>query len=321
MKLVVLDGYTLNPGDLNWNGLSQFGNLTVFDRTSYNNKDIINNIGDAQIIFTNKTPLNLDVLSEVPSVKYIGVLATGYNVVDTKTAKKLGITVTNVPDYSSNAVAQFTMALLLELCHHIGAHNNAVQNGDWIKNKDFCFWNHPLIELRGKTMGIVGFGKIGKATAKLAQAFGLKIKVYNRTVYKEFENDILQFVSLDELLQTSDIVSLHCPLTKQTEGLINKKTLAKMKDSAVLINTSRGPLVNEKDLTLALNKGELFGAAVDVISKEPMTKNNPLLNAKNCIITPHIAWASKEARQRLMKTTVENLEAYISGAPKNVVNK
>ena len=321
MKLVVLDGYALNPGDLNWNGLSQFGNLTVFDRTSYNNKDIINNIGDAQIIFTNKTPLNLDVLSEVPSVKYIGVLATGYNVVDTKTAKKLGITVTNVPDYSSNAVAQFTMALLLELCHHIGAHNNAVQNGDWIKNKDFCFWNHPLIELRGKTMGIVGFGKIGKATVKLAQAFGLKIKVYNRTVYKEFENDILQFVSLDELLQTSDIISLHCPLTKQTEGLINKKTLAKMKNSAMLINTSRGPLVNEKDLTLALNNGELYGAAVDVISKEPMTKNNPLLNAKNCIITPHIAWASKEARQRLMKTTVENLEAYISGASKNVVNK
>ncbi|WP_370478547.1 D-2-hydroxyacid dehydrogenase [Tamlana flava] len=320
MKIVVLDGYTLNPGDLNWEGIKQYGDLTVFDRTAYNDSDIINNIGDAEIVFTNKTPINSSILKKTPNLKYIGVLATGFNVVDIEFAKKNNITVTNVPNYSSTAVAQFTLALLLEMCHHVGAHNSAVKIGEWINSKDFSFWNYPLIELSGKTLGIIGFGKIGKATAKIAQAFGLKIKVYNRTVFTEFENETLKFVSLEELLKSSDIISLHCPLTKETEGLINSRSITKMKDGAMIINTSRGPLINETDLAKALNEGKLSGAAIDVISKEPMKKDNPLLNAKNCIITPHIAWAPKEARMRLMQTTVENLEAFLSGKPKNVVN-
>ncbi len=321
MRVVVLDGFTLNPGDLNWDGIKQFGELTVFDRTPYNDENIINNIGDAEIIFTNKTPINRSVIDSCPNLEYIGVLATGFNIIDIEHANQKGITVTNVPDYSSTAVAQFTMALLLEICHHIGEHNKAVKNGDWINSKDFSFWNYPLIELAGKTMGIIGFGKIGKATAKLALAFGLKIKVYNRTVYSEFENDHLKFVSLDELLNSSDIVSLHCPLTPETEMIINQNSIAKMKDGAMLINTSRGPLINEDDLVIALNNGKLAAAALDVISSEPMKKNNPLLKAENCIITPHIAWAPKEARTRLMQTTVENLMAYINGSPQNVVNQ
>ena len=320
MKIVVLDGYTLNPGDISWNALAEMGDLKVYDRTSYNSKSIIKNIGDATIVFTNKTPLSHEILAQVPSVKYIGVLATGYNVVDTEAAKKYSITVTNIPDYSSGAVAQFTMALLLELSHQIGAHNISVKNGDWVSSKDFSYWNSPLIELAGKTIGLIGFGKIGKATAKLATAFGLKILVYNRTKYDELETENLNFVTLDELLQKSDFVSLHCPLNKQTEGIINAKNILKMKKTAMLINTSRGPLVVEKDLANALNSNNLQGAAVDVISEEPMQKDNPLLNAKNCIITPHIAWASKEARLRLMDTAVGNLKAYLENNPINVVS-
>ncbi len=320
MKIVVLDGYTLNPGDLDWESIKQFGALTVYDRTPYNTKDIIKNIGDADIVYTNKTPLSGEILNNTPSVKYIGVLATGYNVVDIKTAKNKGIVVTNVPDYSSKAVAQFTMALLLEMCHNIGAHNTAVQKGDWIKSDDFCFWNSPLIELTGKTIGLIGFGKIGRATAKLAQAFGLNVKVYSRTVYSEFESDHLTFVPLEELLSTSHIISLHCPLTADTQGIINKKTINKMKPGVMLINTSRGPLVVENDLVEALNNSHISQAALDVISQEPMAENNPLLKAKNCIITPHIAWASKEARIRLLQTTIENLNAFLNDAPQNVVN-
>ncbi len=320
MKIVVLDGFTLNPGDLSWNGIKQFGELTVFDRTAYNDEDIVNNIGDAEIILTNKTPINRSVIDRCPNLKYIGVLATGFNIIDTKHAKQNGITVTNVPDYSSVAVAQFTLALLLEICHHIGNHSEAVKNGDWITSKDFSFWNYPLIELDGKTMGIIGFGKIGKATTKIALAFGLKIKVYNRTVYSELENEHLKFVPLDELLKTSDIISLHCPLTPKTEMLINQESISKMKDGAILINTSRGPLINENDLATALNNGKLSAAALDVIASEPMKENNPLLKAKNCIITPHIAWAPKEARTRCMQTAIENLKAYLNGQPINVVN-
>lgn len=320
MKIVVLDGYTLNPGDISWSALAELGDLKVYDRTSYNPKSIIENISDATIVFTNKTPLSQEVLAQLPSVKYIGVLATGYNVVDTEVAKKQNITVTNIPDYSSGAVAQFTMALLLELCHQIGAHNISVKNGDWVSSKDFCYWNSPLIELAGKTIGLIGFGKIGQATAKLAVAFGLKVLVYNRTIYNELESENLQFVTLNELLQKSDFVSLHCPLNKQTEGIINAENIFKMKKSAMLINTSRGPLVVEKDLANALNSNNLKAAAVDVISEEPMQKDNPLLNAKNCIITPHIAWASKEARLRLMDTAVGNLKAFIENSPINVVS-
>lgn len=320
MKIVVLDGYTLNPGDLNWDGIAQFGDLEVFDRTPYNDKDIIENIGNAEVIFTNKTPLNKNVLSKLTALKYIGVLATGYNIVDIETANKKGIIVTNVPDYSSVSVAQFTMALILELCHHIGAHNEAVQQRDWVRSKDFSFWNYPLIELAGKTIGIFGFGKIGKATAKLAEAFGMQILVHNRTVYPEFENDNLKFVELNEMLANADFISLHSPLTPETNGVINKTNISKMKQSAFLINTSRGPLINEKDVAEALNNNQLAGAALDVISKEPMEEDNPLLGAKNCIITPHIAWAPKEARQRLMQTTVDNLQAFLNENPQNVVS-
>ncbi|WP_288956269.1 D-2-hydroxyacid dehydrogenase [uncultured Polaribacter sp.] len=320
MKIVVLDGYTLNPGDISWTALEELGEVTIYDRTAYDSNSIIENIADATIVFTNKTPLNEEVLAQVPSVEYIGVLATGFNVVAIEAAKRHNIIVTNIPDYSSGAVAQFTMALLLELCHHIGAHHISVKNGDWVSSKDFSYWNSPLIELSGKTIGLIGFGKIGQATAKLAIAFGLKVLVYSRTIYKDFENENLQFVALDDLLLQSDFVSLHCPLNKETEGIINAENISKMKKTAMLINTSRGPLVDEKDLANALNTNNLMAVAVDVISEEPMKKDNPLRNAKNCIITPHIAWASKEARLRLMNTAIGNLEAFIENNPINVVS-
>ncbi|MEP1488525.1 MAG: D-2-hydroxyacid dehydrogenase [Algibacter sp.] len=319
MKIVILDGYTLNPGDLNWEGLKQFGELEVFNRTPFNTDAIIKNIGDADIVYTNKTPIPKNVIENVPNLKYIGVLATGYNVVDIITAKKQHIMVTNVPAYSTTSVAQFTMALLLEMCHHVGDHNQAVKNGDWSKSLDFCFWNSPLIELAGKTMGIIGFGNIGQATAKMAQAFGLNIIVYSRTIKPELESETCKFVSLDELLESSDIISLHCPLFEETKGIINADNISKMKDGVKIINTSRGSLIVEEDLEKALNYGKVSAAAVDVVSSEPMNKNNPLLNAKNCIITPHIAWAPKEARTRLMDTTINNLEAYLKGTPINCV--
>ncbi|TYA65956.1 D-2-hydroxyacid dehydrogenase [Seonamhaeicola marinus] len=320
MKIVVLDGYTLNPGDLSWEAISNYGDLKVFERTAYNTADIIKAIGDAQIIYTNKTPLTKEVLENVPWVKFIGVLATGYNVVDVKVAKELGITVTNVPAYSTTSVAQFTMALLLEMCHNVGDHSQAVHNGDWVTSPDFCFWNSPLTELEGKTLGLIGFGQIGQATAKVAQAFGLNILVSSRTKRAEFESDSLKFVALDELFSKSDIISLHCPLFDSTKGIINTTNITKMKDGVKIINTARGGLVVEEDLAKALDSGKVSGAAVDVVSQEPMQKNNPLLKAKNCIITPHIAWAPKEARERLMNTTVKNLEAYLNGKPINVVN-
>lgn len=319
MKIVVLDGYTLNPGDLSWDGLKQLGDLTIYDRTPFNSKEIIKRIGDAEIVFTNKTPLPKAVISKSENLKYIGVLATGYNVVDVNMAKGMGITVANVPSYSTVSVAQFTIALLLEMCHHIGNHSLAVSNGKWVKSSDFCFWNSPLIELEGKTLGIIGFGSIGQATAKLAQAFGLNILFNNRSRKAELESDSCKQVELDELFSKSDIVSLHCPLFESTEGIINSKNILKMKDGVMIINTARGGLVVEQDLTDALNSGKVSGAAVDVVSEEPIKADNPLLKAKNCIITPHIAWAPKEARTRLMNTTVKNLEAFLSGNPVNVV--
>lgn len=319
-KIVVLDGYTLNPGDLSWEGISQFGDLKVYERTAFDSKTIIEAIGDADIVFTNKTPLPAEVLKQVQKVKYIGVLATGYNVVDVVAAKSLGITVTNIPSYGTTAVAQFTMALILELCHHVGAHNQAVQSGVWTTSVDFCFWNSPLIELEGKTMGIVGFGRIGQATAKMAQAFGLHILAYSRTPKPELESETCKFVELDMLLAQSDIISLHCPLFEETEGIINKSNIMKMKDGVMLINTSRGGLVVEADLAEALNSGKMAGAAVDVVSKEPIAADNPLLQAKNCIITPHIAWATQAARARLMTTAIQNLESFLNGNPVNVVS-
>lgn len=320
MKIVVLDGYTLNPGDLSWDGIRQCGELTVHDRTGFAPENVIKTIGDADIIFTNKTPLPKSVLEKVPSVKYIGVLATGYNVVDTVAAKESGITVTNIPIYGTTAVAQFTLALLLEMCHHVGSHSEAVKKGDWTNSIDFCFWNYPLIELAGKTMGLIGFGRIGQATAKIAQAFGLNILAFDSYQNPDLESETCKYASLDDLLANSDIISLHCPLFEGTMGIINKGSIAKMKDGVMIINTSRGPLVVEQDLCDALNSGKVAGAAVDVVSAEPIAAGNPLLKAKNCIITPHIAWAPKESRTRLMNTAVENLAAFLNGTPINVVN-
>ena len=320
MKIVVLDGYKLNPGDLNWETLEKYGELTVYDRTPNNIRDILNNIADAEIVLTNKTPLSKEVISKSTHIKYIGVLATGYNVVDIDSATKHNIVVTNVPSYSTLSVAQFTMALLLEMCHHIGDHNNAVQQGAWTKSPDFSFWNSPLIELNGKTMGIIGFGCIGQATAILAQAFGLKIIIHSRTIYPNLASETCKYTSLDELFNASDIISLHCPLTNETQGIINKFNIKKLKDGVMLINTSRGPLIIEEDLKEALNSNKISGAAIDVVSSEPIKKDNPLLDAKNCIITPHIAWAPIEARKRLMDTAVKNLESFLKFNPINMVN-
>lgn len=320
MKIIVLDGYTLNPGDLDWDGLQQLGDLSVFDRVDHSTDAVVEAIGDAEIVYTNKTPLPREVLSAVPNVKFVGVLATGFNVVDVQCAKELGIAVTNVPTYGTDAVAQFTLALLLELCHRVGDHDVAVKNGQWASCPDFCFWNHPLIELSGKTMGFIGFGRIGQATAKIAQAFGLNVLAFNRSQNLDMISDTCGYASLEDVLTKSDIISLHCPLTDQTQGIINNSNIAKMKDGVMIINTARGPLIVEQDLKDALETGKVAGAAIDVASVEPISADNPLLMAKNCIITPHIAWASKEARERLMNTTVENLEAYLSGGPINVVN-
>ncbi|WNH07582.1 D-2-hydroxyacid dehydrogenase [Thalassobellus suaedae] len=320
MKIVILDGYTLNPGDLSWDTLKKHGNLLVYDRTPFDSEEIIKRIGDADIVYTNKTPLSEEVIKKAPNLKYIGVLATGYNVIDIVSAKEKGIIVTNVPAYSTISVAQFTMALILEMCHHIGGHSTAVKNGQWTKSPDFCFWNSPLIELEGKTLGIIGFGSIGQATSKLAQAFGLKILFNNRSKKIELESVTCKQVDLDELFAKSDIISLHCPLIESTQGIINSENIMKMKDGVMILNTARGGLVVEQDLADALNSEKVFGAAVDVVSEEPIKADNPLLKAKNCIITPHIAWAPKEARKRLMNITVENLKAYLNGNPINIVN-
>jgi glycerate dehydrogenase len=320
IKIVVLDGYTLNPGDLTWNALKDLGELTVFDRTEKKLPDTLKAIGNAEIVITNKTPLTREIMERTPRVKYIGVLATGYNVVDIEAAREMGITVTNIPGYGTASVAQFTFGLLLEMCHHIGSHNEAVKNGQWAGNPDFCFWNYPLIELAGKTMGIIGFGRIGQSVAKIAQAFGMQVLAYDRTWDKTLESETCRFASLDELLAFSDVISLHCPLNTETEGLINKETLSIMKTGVMIINTARGPLINEEDLCHALNSGKVAGAALDVVSVEPIDGNNPLLKAKNCLITPHIAWAPKEARERLMRIAVDNLSAFLSQTPQNVVN-
>ena len=256
----------------------------------------------------------------MPQIKYVGVLATGYNVVDVAAAKEYGVKVTNIPTYGTASVAQYTFALLLELCHHVGEHSEAVRRGEWNRCPDFCFWNYPLVELDGKTMGIIGFGRIGRAVAQIAQAMGMRVIAYDSYQDKSLESKTLKYGDLDELLRQSDVISLHCPLFESTKGIINKDTIAKMKDGVMLINTSRGPLIVEEDLARALNSGKVAGAAVDVVSTEPITADNPLLKAKNCIITPHIAWAPKESRERLMNIAVENLASFLKGEPVNVVN-
>lgn len=320
MKIVVLDGYTENPGDLSWEGLEKFGELTVYDRTSLtDNAEIISRIGDAEIIFTNKTPVDAEAIRSCPKMRYIGVLATGYNVVDVNAAKERGVAVTNIPAYGTNSVGQFAIALLLEICHHIGHHDEAVHAGKWESNPDWCFWDYPLIELAGKTIGIIGFGRIGQTTGRIAKALDMKVIAND-----EYPNDsgraIAEYVPLDTLFATSDVIALHCPLFPSTKEIINSANIAKMKDGVIIINNSRGGLVNEQDLTDALNSGKVYAAGLDVVSSEPIKGDNPLLAAKNCIITPHISWAPKESRQRLMDVAVENLAAFIGGKPINVVN-
>ena len=319
MKIVILDGYTENPGDLSWEGFEDLGELTVYERTPVNDKnEIRKRIGDAEIVITNKTPLTQETIESCPRIRYIGALSTGYNVIDIEAAKEQGIPVTNIPSYGTDAVAQFTFAMLLDICHHAAHHSQAVYEGRWSACPDFCFWDYPLIELAGKTMGIVGFGRIGQAVGRLANAFGMKVLAYAPHKRPELETEICHYVELPELLSKADVISLHCPLFPATEGMINKESIAMMKDGAILLNTGRGPLI--VDLADALNSGRLYAAGVDVVSVEPIREDNPLLKAKNCLITPHIAWASKESRQRLMDTAVGNLKAFLAGEPVNVVN-
>ncbi len=321
MKIVVLDGFTLNPGDLNWNALKTLGDCKIYDRTSLtDDAEIISRIGDAEIVFTNKTPLTKIILDACPNVKYIGALATGYNVVDLDAAKSKKIPVTNIPNYSTQAVAQFVFALLLEICHHVAAHNQAVHDGLWARCKDFCFWNYPLIELAGKTIGIIGYGRIGQATAKIAAAFGMKVIAFSPHREIGTKSGDCSFVELDKLFKTSDVIALHCPLFPSTQGIICADNILKMKDGVIIINNGRGGLVVEKDLRAALDSGKVLAAGVDVVSTEPISGDNPLLGAKNCFITPHISWAPKESRARLMKIAVENLKAWLAGKPVNVVN-
>lgn len=319
MKIVVLDGYTLNPGDLSWGSLEEYGELIVHDRTSAN--EIVERAEGAEMVFTNKVPLDAKTLEQLPDLKYIGVLATGYNIVDTDQAKEKGIMVTNVPGYSTASVVQLTFALLLELCHRMQRHSDSVMNGKWSRSPDFCFWDYPLVELAGKTMGIIGFGGIGQNVADVASVFGMDVLGHSRTQTDQSQRKNFQWASLDDLLEHSDVVSIHCPLTPQTKGLINASALLKMKKSAFLLNTSRGPIVVEEDLAAALNSGVIAGAGLDVLSIEPPPPDNPLFTAKNCLITPHIAWATKEARVRLMAVAVNNLAAYLAGKPVNVVNQ
>lgn len=322
MKIIILDGYAENPGDLSWDGFRELGDLTVYDRTPEDDtEEILRRIGTAEIVITNKTPLTAEVIDRSPNLKYIGVLATGYNVVDTEAAARKKIPVTNIPSYGTAAVAQYTIALLLEICHRIGHHSQAVSEGRWTASPEFCFWDYPLIELAGKTMGIIGFGRIGQETARLAQAFGMDILVYSRHPKTEFLSEHCRQVSLPELLANSDVISLHCPLFPDTKGLICKETIQQMKDGVILLNTARGQLIAEKDLAEALQSGKIYAAGVDVVSTEPIEGDNPLLTAPNCLITPHIAWAPKESRQRLMDTAVDNLRAFLDGKLTNVVNE
>jgi glycerate dehydrogenase len=318
MKIVVLDGYTENPGDLSWDSLAALGELTVYDRTPAD--CILQRIGDAEAVYTNKTPLTADTIEASPQLKFIGVLATGYNVVDIAAARTRGILVCNVPTYGTAAVAQFAIAMLLEICHHVAHHSDAVHAGRWTNNADWCFWDSPLIELADKTLGIIGFGRIGQATGRIAQALGMKVLAYDSYRNPALENENLRYAGLDELLALSDVIALHCPLLPETQGIINNNSISKMKKGVIILNNSRGPLIEEQDLADALNSGKVYAAGVDVVSTEPIKPDNPLLTAKNCLITPHISWAPKESRQRLMDIAVDNLKQFIKGTPVNVVN-
>lgn len=317
MKIVILDGHVLNPGDLSWDGFRALGEVTVYERTAP--EEAVARIGDAPCIITNKVLITREVMDACPDLRYVGVLATGYNVVDIEEANRRGIVVTNIPAYSTPSVAQMAIALLLEVCLHVGAHSQSVHAGDWTACRDFAYWHYPLIELSGKTMGIIGFGSTGQATARVAQALGMRILVHTRTQRPELLTGDMRFATLDELLAQSDVVSLHCPLTDATQHLICEKTLARIKRGAIVINTGRGPLVDDAAVRRALEDGTLSAYAADVLTVEPPREGNPLLGAPNCILTPHIAWAPLESRTRLMNTAVSNLRAYLEGAPRNVV--
>ena len=321
MKIVILDAYTENPGDLSWSGLEALGEVTVYDRTSYEESPLIaERIGDAEIAIINKTPISKATIDACPNLKCIAVLATGYNCVDYNYAKEKGIIVQNVPTYGTQIVGQYAIGLLLEICAHYGHHSDTVKAGKWQNNDDWCYWDYPMIELYGKTAGIIGLGRIGQMTAKIAGALNMRVIAYDA-----FESDagrqVAEYVTLDELLAQSDVIFLHCPLFPSTEGIINKDNIAKMKDGVILINNSRGQLVVEQDLADALNSGKVYAAGLDVVSTEPIKGDNPLLTAKNTIITPHISWAAQAARQRIMDITVDNIKSFQDGSPVNVVNK
>lgn len=319
MKIVILDGYTINPGDLSWDGLRALGEVTLYDRTEKTEDEIVRRIADAEAVFTSKVPITEQILQRCPGIKFISTLATGYNVIDTDACKKRGIPVCNVPAYSTDAVAQTAFALLLELCVRAGHHSRAVHEGRWTSCRDFCFWDAPIAELSGKTMGIIGFGSIGKAVGKIAAAFGMTVLAAGSRPTEE-GRAIGTYVELDELLVRSDVISLHCPLFPQTEKIINAETIAKMKDGVLILNTSRGPLIDSDALAAALRSGKVAGAGVDVLPQEPPAETEPLLSAPNCVITPHLAWASLEARGRLIDITVQNLQQFLNGTPINVVN-
>ena len=318
MKIVILDGYTENPGDLSWEGFERLGTLTVYDRTEPS--EIVSRIGDAEAVIINKCPITAETMDACPELRYVGVLATGYNVVDVTAAKERHIAVTNIPTYGTTAVAQMVFAHLLAICQHVEAHSQAVHQGEWNTNPDWCFWNYPLVELAGKTMGIVGFGRIGQTVAGIARALGMSVLAFDHHE-TETGGALAQYVSLDELLRRSDVISMHCPLFPETERMINRDTIAQMKDGVYFINTSRGQLVDEQALADALNSGKVAHAGLDVVYTEPIRTDNPLLKAKNCFITPHIAWAPKESRKRLMDIAVDNLAQFAAGTPVNVVNK
>ena len=320
MKIVVLDGFTENPGDLSWEGMEKFGELTVYDRTSYVDSPLIaERLGDAEVAVINKTPITKATIDACPNLKCIAVLATGYNVVDYNYAKEKGIIVQNVPTYGTQIVGQYAVGLLLEICSHYGHHDKTVKEGRWESNVDWCYWDYPMIELYGKTAGIIGLGRIGQTTARILNAIGMKVLAFDEYP-SDSGRELAEYVELDTLFTQSDVIFLHCPLFPSTEGIINSANIAKMKDGVILINNSRGQLVVEQDLADALNSGKVAAAALDVVSSEPIHADNPLLKAKNCIITPHISWAAKEARQRIMDITVENVRAFLAGEPVNVVN-
>ena len=320
MKIVILDGYTENPGDLSWEPLAALGDLMVYDRTPVHDEaEIIRRIGGAEIVFTNKTPVSASTIDACPGMKFIGLLSTGYNVVDHAHAREKGIPVSNVPSYGTAAVGQFAIAMLLEICHHVAHHSLSVHEGGWERSADWCYWDYPLIELDGKTRGVIGFGRIGRQTGRIARAMGMRVVAYDNAPC-DAGREIGAYVELDALLAVSDVIALHCPLFPETEGIINRETIAKMKDGVIILNNSRGQLVVEQDLADGLNSGKVYAAGLDVVSAEPITGDNPLLRAKNCIITPHISWAPKESRQRIMECAVENVKAYLAGSPIHVVN-